>query len=59
MQGGAAVHWAEEAASIDVLGMHREPTSAGGASREARVAVVAGRGKEYRVGMVCYRVVTR
>ena len=45
-QGGAVVHWAEEAAGMDVLGVHREPTSAGGANGETRVAVVVGRGKK-------------
>ena len=49
MQGGAAMHWAEEATSMDVLGVHGEPTSAGGASGEARVAFVAGKGEKTRL----------
>ena len=51
-QGGAAVHWAEEAAGMDVLGRHGETTSAEGASREAKVSVVASEGEKRVKGLV-------
>ena len=38
---------------MDVLGMHGEPTNAGGVSGETRVAVVVGRGEKTGLATAC------
>ena len=43
---GVVVCWVEEADSMDVLGVHGGPTRARGASGEARVAVIVGKGEK-------------